>query len=98
MNPYHHDPGHDIIRPGPENAVATGAAHAATGSADVGCGTGCFTRAMAGAVAPSGTALGVDPSIEAIAEPAVAPTGPTARSPRGSRWPSAPRRARTTSW
>jgi SAM-dependent methyltransferase len=115
MNHYHHDPGHDMTQLGPENAVATGAAHAAPGSADaltprmlhgrgrthdlmamvffggrrhrifarlvaesgarrgdrvldVGCGTGHFTRAMAEAVAPSGTALGVDPSIEAIAE------------------------------
>jgi ubiquinone/menaquinone biosynthesis C-methylase UbiE len=33
---------------------------------DVGCGTGYFTRAMAEAVAPDGTAQGVDPSGEAI--------------------------------
>ena len=33
---------------------------------DVGCGTGYFTRIMARAVAPGGTALGVDPSREAI--------------------------------
>jgi ubiquinone/menaquinone biosynthesis C-methylase UbiE len=33
---------------------------------DVGCGTGEFTRAMAEAVAPGGTVLGVDPSSEAI--------------------------------
>jgi ubiquinone/menaquinone biosynthesis C-methylase UbiE len=35
---------------------------------DVGCGTGSLTRAMAQAVAPGGTALGVDPSGEAISE------------------------------
>jgi ubiquinone/menaquinone biosynthesis C-methylase UbiE len=34
---------------------------------DVGCGTGYFTRVMAEAVAPGGTALGVDPSREVIA-------------------------------
>ena len=34
---------------------------------DVGCGTGYFTRVMAEAVAPGGTAEGVDPSPEAIA-------------------------------
>jgi ubiquinone/menaquinone biosynthesis C-methylase UbiE len=34
---------------------------------DVGCGTGYFTRVMAEAVAPGGTAHGVDPSGEAIA-------------------------------
>jgi SAM-dependent methyltransferase len=34
---------------------------------DIGCGTGYFTRIMAGAVEPGGTALGVDPSREAIA-------------------------------
>jgi ubiquinone/menaquinone biosynthesis C-methylase UbiE len=34
---------------------------------DVGCGTGYFTRVMAQAVAPDGTARGVDPSGEAIA-------------------------------
>jgi ubiquinone/menaquinone biosynthesis C-methylase UbiE len=34
---------------------------------DVGCGTGYFTRVMAEAVAPGGTAQGVDPSGEAIA-------------------------------
>jgi SAM-dependent methyltransferase len=33
---------------------------------DVGCGTGYFTRMMAQAVAPGGTAHGVDPSAEAI--------------------------------
>jgi ubiquinone/menaquinone biosynthesis C-methylase UbiE len=33
---------------------------------DVGCGTGYFTRVMAEAVAPGGTAHGVDPSGEAI--------------------------------
>jgi ubiquinone/menaquinone biosynthesis C-methylase UbiE len=33
---------------------------------DVGCGTGYFTRMMAQAVAPGGTAHGVDPSVEAI--------------------------------
>jgi ubiquinone/menaquinone biosynthesis C-methylase UbiE len=33
---------------------------------DVGCGTGYFTRIMARAVTPGGTALGVDPSREAI--------------------------------
>jgi ubiquinone/menaquinone biosynthesis C-methylase UbiE len=33
---------------------------------DVGCGTGFFTRVMAEAVTPGGTALGVDPSREAI--------------------------------
>jgi ubiquinone/menaquinone biosynthesis C-methylase UbiE len=33
---------------------------------DVGCGSGYFTRAMAAAVAPDGTAHGVDPSDEAI--------------------------------
>src|SRR5215207_7707277 len=35
---------------------------------DVGCGTGYFTRVMAEAVAPDGTAHGVDPSAEAIAQ------------------------------
>jgi ubiquinone/menaquinone biosynthesis C-methylase UbiE len=35
---------------------------------DVGCGTGSLTRPMARAVAPNGTALGVDPSAEAITE------------------------------
>jgi ubiquinone/menaquinone biosynthesis C-methylase UbiE len=35
---------------------------------DVGCGTGYFTRVMAKAVAPDGTAHGVDPSGEAIAQ------------------------------
>jgi len=34
---------------------------------DVGCGTGYFTRVMAQAVAPGGSALGVDPSREVIA-------------------------------
>jgi ubiquinone/menaquinone biosynthesis C-methylase UbiE len=34
---------------------------------DVGCGTGYFTRVMAEAVAPGGTAVGVDPSREVIA-------------------------------
>jgi ubiquinone/menaquinone biosynthesis C-methylase UbiE len=34
---------------------------------DVGCGTGYFTRVMADAVAPRGTALGIDPSREVIA-------------------------------
>jgi hypothetical protein len=34
---------------------------------DVGCGTGYFTRVIAEAVAPGGTALGVDPSREVIA-------------------------------
>lgn len=34
---------------------------------DVGCGTGYFTRVMAESVAPSGTAVGVDPSSDAIA-------------------------------
>jgi ubiquinone/menaquinone biosynthesis C-methylase UbiE len=33
---------------------------------DVGCGTGYFTRVMAEAVAPGGTAHGVDPSVAAI--------------------------------
>ena len=33
---------------------------------DVGCGTGYFTRVMARAVAPSGTAEGIDPSPEGI--------------------------------
>jgi len=33
---------------------------------DVGCGTGFFTRVMAEAVTPGGTALGMDPSREAI--------------------------------
>jgi ubiquinone/menaquinone biosynthesis C-methylase UbiE len=33
---------------------------------DVGCGTGFFTRAMADAVAPSGTAEGIDPASEAV--------------------------------
>ena len=33
---------------------------------DVGCGSGNFTRVMAAAVAPDGTAHGVDPSDEAI--------------------------------
>jgi ubiquinone/menaquinone biosynthesis C-methylase UbiE len=33
---------------------------------DVGCGSGYFTRVMAAAVAPDGTAHGVDPSDEAI--------------------------------
>jgi ubiquinone/menaquinone biosynthesis C-methylase UbiE len=33
---------------------------------DVGCGTGYFTRMIAQAVAPGGTAHGVDPSAEAI--------------------------------
>jgi ubiquinone/menaquinone biosynthesis C-methylase UbiE len=33
---------------------------------DVGCGSGYFTRVMAKAVAPAGTAQGVDPSGEAI--------------------------------
>jgi ubiquinone/menaquinone biosynthesis C-methylase UbiE len=35
---------------------------------DVGCGSGYFTRVMAKAVAPDGTAQGVDPSDEAIAQ------------------------------
>jgi ubiquinone/menaquinone biosynthesis C-methylase UbiE len=35
---------------------------------DVGCGGGYFTRVMAQAVAPGGTAQGVDPSGEAIAQ------------------------------
>jgi ubiquinone/menaquinone biosynthesis C-methylase UbiE len=35
---------------------------------DVGCGTGYLTRVMARAVAPDGTAHGVDPSGEAIAQ------------------------------
>jgi ubiquinone/menaquinone biosynthesis C-methylase UbiE len=35
---------------------------------DVGCGSGYFTRAIADAVAPGGTAQGVDPSGEAIAQ------------------------------
>jgi ubiquinone/menaquinone biosynthesis C-methylase UbiE len=35
---------------------------------DVGCGTGYFTRLMAQAVAPGGTAHGVDPSSDAITE------------------------------
>lgn len=35
---------------------------------DVGCGTGSLTRSMAQAVAPTGNAVGVDPSTEAIAE------------------------------
>src|SRR5215207_711977 len=35
---------------------------------DVGCGTGYFTRVMAEAVASDGTAHGVDPSAEAIAQ------------------------------
>ncbi|MDP9072290.1 MAG: class I SAM-dependent methyltransferase [Actinomycetota bacterium] len=34
---------------------------------DVGCGTGYFTRVMARAVVPGGTAVGVDPSREVIA-------------------------------
>jgi ubiquinone/menaquinone biosynthesis C-methylase UbiE len=33
---------------------------------DVGCGTGYFTRVMARAVAPRGTAQGVDPDVDAI--------------------------------
>jgi ubiquinone/menaquinone biosynthesis C-methylase UbiE len=35
---------------------------------DVGCGTGYFTRAMASAVEPDGTAHGVDPSSDAITQ------------------------------
>jgi ubiquinone/menaquinone biosynthesis C-methylase UbiE len=35
---------------------------------DVGCGTGYFTRLMAQAVAPGGSAHGVDPSADAITE------------------------------
>jgi ubiquinone/menaquinone biosynthesis C-methylase UbiE len=35
---------------------------------DVGCGSGYFTRVMAAAVAPDGTAHGVDPSDEAISD------------------------------
>jgi ubiquinone/menaquinone biosynthesis C-methylase UbiE len=35
---------------------------------DVGCGTGSLTRSMAQTVAPDGTAVGVDPSADAIAE------------------------------
>ncbi len=34
---------------------------------DVGCGTGYFTRVMADAVTPDGTAVGVDPSQEVLA-------------------------------
>jgi ubiquinone/menaquinone biosynthesis C-methylase UbiE len=35
---------------------------------DVGCGTGYFTRVMANAVAPDGSAQGIDPSGQAIAQ------------------------------
>jgi ubiquinone/menaquinone biosynthesis C-methylase UbiE len=35
---------------------------------DIGCGTGFFTRAMAEAVAPGGTALGVDPDEEVLVQ------------------------------
>jgi ubiquinone/menaquinone biosynthesis C-methylase UbiE len=48
-------------------AAASGA-HPGDRALDVGCGTGEFTRAMAEAVGPGGTALGIDPSGEAIAQ------------------------------
>jgi SAM-dependent methyltransferase len=35
---------------------------------DVGCGTGYFTRVMAQVVGPSGIAVGIDPSVEAISD------------------------------
>ncbi len=35
---------------------------------DVGCGTGYFTRMLAAAVTPGGTARGIDPSEEAVTE------------------------------
>lgn len=46
--------------------VAASAARPGDRVLDVGCGTGPFTRAMATAVSPNGTALGIDASAEAI--------------------------------
>jgi ubiquinone/menaquinone biosynthesis C-methylase UbiE len=46
--------------------AAESGARAGDAVLDVGCGSGDFTRVMAAAVAPGGTAQGVDPSEEAI--------------------------------
>jgi ubiquinone/menaquinone biosynthesis C-methylase UbiE len=47
--------------------AALSGARPGDGVLDVGCGTGYFTRMLAEAVAPGGTALGIDPSPEVIA-------------------------------
>lgn len=65
---------------------------------DVGCGTGCFTRVMAEGVTPGGTALGVDPSPEAISRARRLTRLANCTFSEG--WPklSTRRTARTTSW